>query len=89
MRNINSINGILPPGIIRCNETNPCRDINFENVKVTGWFTLLDYGYITENAFGTSSWSLPNPEFNKTTVEEYSPAKWTDIFLNAHIRRDD
>jgi polygalacturonase len=47
LRNVDSVNGILPPGIIRCNETNPCRDITFDNVKVTGWFTLLNYGYIT------------------------------------------
>jgi hypothetical protein len=88
LRNINSINGILPPGIIRCNETNPCRDITFDNVKVTGWFTLLDYGYITENAYGTSSWSLPNPGLNNTKID-YSPALWSDILLNAHIRRDE
>ncbi len=52
--NVDSINGILPPGIITCNETNPCHDINFDNMKVTGWFTLLNYGYITENVIGTS-----------------------------------
>lgn len=63
LRNIQSTEGILPPGIIRCNETNPCRDFTFENVFVTGWFTLLDYGYITENVIGTSSYSVPNPGF--------------------------
>jgi hypothetical protein len=53
LRNVESTSGILPPGIIRCNETNPCRDFNFENVWVTGWFTALNYGYITENVIGT------------------------------------
>lgn len=88
LRNVDSVNGILPPGIIRCNETNPCRDITFDNVRVTGWFTLLNYGYITQNAIGTSTWSFPNPGFNSTAEDDFSPALWSDILLNAHKRRD-
>lgn len=69
LRNIYSTEGILPPGIIRCNETNPCTDFNFENVYVTGWFTLADYGYITENVVGTSWNAFPNPGF-AASIEE-------------------
>ena len=53
LRNIASTEGVFPPGIIRCNETNPCHGLNFDNVYVTGWFTVLNYGYITENAYGS------------------------------------
>ena len=32
LKNIVSKGGFLPPGIIRCNESNPCYGINFEAV---------------------------------------------------------
>jgi hypothetical protein len=32
LRNIKSTGGLLPPGIIRCNETNPCTGFVFDNV---------------------------------------------------------
>mmetsp|Transcript_11044 Transcript_11044/g.16776 ORF Transcript_11044/g.16776 Transcript_11044/m.16776 type:complete len:144 (-) Transcript_11044:247-678(-) len=38
LRNVEQRGGFFPPGIVRCNETNPCHDINFDNVKVTGWW---------------------------------------------------
>lgn len=53
LRNVVSTEGIFPPGIIRCNATNPCRDFSFESVYATGWFTALNIGYITENVIGT------------------------------------
>ena len=73
LRNIYSTEGILPPGIIRCNESNPCTDFTFDNVIVTGWFTVFGYGYITENVIGTQINSYPSPgfvaadDFNGTT----------------------
>lgn len=39
LRNIVIKDGIFPPGVIRCNSTNPCTDFTFENVTVTGWFS--------------------------------------------------
>lgn len=52
IRNVVSTDGVFPPGIIRCNSTNPCTDFTFENVKVTGWFSYMWLGYITENVVG-------------------------------------
>lgn len=90
LRNVYSTKGILPPGIIRCNETNPCTDFTFENVYATGWFTLLDYGYITENVIGTQVNSYPSPGFVK--AEDFQPAPPKDFsksFLEAIRFRDD
>jgi hypothetical protein len=44
--------------------------MNFENVYVTGWFNLLNYGYITEYAYGSEWLSFPSPGF----LKEQSPA---------------
>jgi hypothetical protein len=38
IRNLTSKSGFLPPGVIRCNETNTCQGINFENVEIKGWW---------------------------------------------------
>jgi polygalacturonase len=62
LRNISSSTGILPPGIIRCNETNPCTGINFENVQMDGWFNNVGIGYIVENAYGSVVNSYPEPD---------------------------
>ena len=32
IKHLRSSGGPLPAGIVRCNETNPCKDINFEDV---------------------------------------------------------
>lgn len=59
LRNVTSDSGILSPGIIRCNETNPCTGFLFENVQATGW--LSDVGYICENVHGNVLNSNPAP----------------------------
>jgi hypothetical protein len=64
LRNIKSTGGLLPAGIIRCNKTNPCTNITFENVEVKSKFwDTLGYGYITEYVEGESNNSFPNPGF--------------------------
>jgi hypothetical protein len=87
LRNIKSTEGILPPGIIRCNATNPCRDFTFENVWVTGWFTYLDYGYITENVIGVQINSFPSPGFQSEAdvlANGFTPAKdWGRLLIEA------
>lgn len=67
LRNITSTGGFLPPGIIRCNETNPCTGFEFTDVQVDGWwnsgiFRLFHIGYISENAYGTQKRSHPSPK---------------------------
>ena len=67
LRNIVSKGGLLPPGIIRCNETNPCTGFVFENVNLSGWLIHKDNGFITENVQGVSINSFPDPHFNAST----------------------
>ena len=52
LNNIRQYGSILPPGIIRCNETNPCTGFVFNNVQATGWWQHLGLGYITEHIDG-------------------------------------
>jgi hypothetical protein len=64
LRNITTIDNVLPAGIIRCNETNPCKNFVFENVNIhSKVWDLLGYGYITENVEGVVSNSHPDPGF--------------------------
>ena len=67
LRDINSTGGFLPPGVVRCNESNPCTDMNFENVNIDGWWKEMGWGFITEYAHGTVENVTPAPvmdEFN-------------------------
>jgi hypothetical protein len=69
LRNIHSRGGYLV-GIVRCNETNPCTDINFENVKHDGFFSDFKYGFITEHVYGSVVDSYPAPNFNSSSTPE-------------------
>ncbi|CDW86325.1 polygalacturonase [Stylonychia lemnae] len=69
LRNIHSVGGFLP-GIVRCNETNPCTDFTFENVKHDGLISDFKYGFITENIFGKVIDSYPAPSFNQSSTNE-------------------
>ena len=68
LRNVHTDYAVLSPGIIRCNETNPCTGFDFDNVTVTGW--LSGEGYITENVEGVSKNSNPIPAFIQSKPEE-------------------
>lgn len=70
LRNIHSQGGVLPPGIIRCNETNPCTDFTFDNVIMDGWFVKSNLGYITENVIGKVINSFPAPKFDGKPVDQ-------------------
>jgi len=62
----------LPPGVLRCNETNPCTGMVFEDVHITGWWDSLlgrllgVNNFITENMEGSVVRSHPNPGFDKS-----------------------
>eukprot|EP00049_Salpingoeca_infusionum_P017791 m.354377 g.354377 ORF g.354377 m.354377 type:complete len:452 (+) comp16994_c0_seq1:307-1662(+) len=60
LRNISSTNGLLSPGIFRCNATRPCTGFVFDNVQAQGsnWPVT---GYICENIKGTVTNSSPIP----------------------------
>ena len=61
LRNVSIHNGVLFPGILRCNATNPCRNFTFDNVHVRDWDIGKSQGYICENIFGSYSNSTPPP----------------------------
>jgi len=52
LSNVRSYDSILPPGIIRCNETNVCKNMIFQNVQAKGWWSLFGLNYITDNIEG-------------------------------------
>lgn len=67
LRNITSTSGFLPPGVIRCNETNPCTGFEFTDVHVDGWwnqgiFKFIQIGYISQFAYGVQTRSRPSPK---------------------------
>ena len=63
LRNVSSTAGWLPPGVIRCNETNPCHGFVFEDVNIEGWFNIFGLDYITENVYGIQKNAYPEPGF--------------------------
>ena len=62
LRNITITDGLLPPGIINCDKTMPCRGFNFENVNASGWWSWVRLGYYTRNVEGTVVNSIPVPK---------------------------
>lgn len=63
LRNVKQYHNILPPGVIRCNETNQCGGFVFDDVTAEGWFNYFGLGYITENIYGEVERSFPAPAF--------------------------
>lgn len=57
-------NSLLPPGIIRCNETVPCSGFVWNNVQSTsfhGLWEFLGLGFISEHVNGVVTNSNPVP----------------------------
>ena len=67
LRNLTSTGGFLPPGVIRCNETNPCKDINFENVDIRGWWEYMHWTFISEYADGNIKSAYPDPSIGNAS----------------------
>ena len=85
LRNIYSKGGLLPPGIIRCNETNPCTGFVFDNVQMDGWYNDYGLGYITENVQGVVINSYPDPGFSMSG--EKPSSSWKTQFGNYLLMR--
>lgn len=64
LQNVETHGGILWPGVIRCNETNPCNGFVFDNVKHHAWWSILGWNYFTDNVNGVVIDSKPVPAFN-------------------------
>ena len=58
LQNVTSDSGWLNAGVLRCAESNPCRDITLDNVHVSGWASSF---YVCENMIGTVTNSTPVP----------------------------
>ena len=71
LRNVTSEGGILPPGIVRCNASNPCQNINFENVQLSGWWRDLNWTFISEYAHGSVVNSYPDPLLNEASEKVF------------------
>lgn len=65
LKNVESTGGLLPPGVIRCNATNPCKDINLIDVKMNGWWKDMNWTFISEYADGKVENVYPDPGFGK------------------------
>jgi hypothetical protein len=63
LRNIDVKGSVLTPGVIRCNETNPCYDFTFDNVHMDAWYNNYNKTFHTENVYGTVINSFPDPGF--------------------------
>ena len=68
--NIQQSGNVLPPGVIRCNETNPCTDFTFNNVNDKSIWTRLNFNYIVENVEGIVSNSSPIPAFTNLVADQ-------------------
>jgi hypothetical protein len=63
LRNVNIYGGLLSPGILLCNQTNPCNNFVFDHVNVYNASQFpIEQGYLCENVNGYAIESnlLPN-----------------------------
>ena len=74
LRNVQQYGTILPPGIIRCNETNLCTGFVFDNVRAHGWWRIFGRNYIVENVIGVSTNTHPDPGFASPDGTDQAPA---------------
>eukprot|EP00056_Hartaetosiga_gracilis_P015980 m.3535 g.3535 ORF g.3535 m.3535 type:complete len:491 (+) comp3576_c0_seq1:3-1475(+) len=68
LRNVDSTNGLLSPGVLRCNATKPCTGIVFDNVHVSGDHWPAD-NFICENMIIETTNTSPRPACNNTTPD--------------------
>lgn len=81
LRNVTSVGGLLSPGIIRCNSTNPCEDINFVDVNVDGWWKDMNWTFISEYAHGSSQRSTPDPFIGPQSDRIFDPFSFVNLML--------
>jgi hypothetical protein len=78
LQNVQQYSTLLPPGVVRCNETNPCTGFVFDNVNADGWWKWFGFNYITENIQGEALFDSPRPAFLDKNGE--SQVSQTDLF---------
>lgn len=71
LKNIESQGGLLSPGIIRCNASNPCNDINLHNIKMDGWWRDMNWTFITEYVDGDVTNVNIDPQYGKKDQRKF------------------
>mmetsp|Transcript_15723 Transcript_15723/g.26505 ORF Transcript_15723/g.26505 Transcript_15723/m.26505 type:complete len:420 (-) Transcript_15723:68-1327(-) len=74
LRNVESHGGFLPPGLIRCNATNPCHNINLDNVNIKGWWEGMKWSFISEYAYGSVNNTYPDPRLGQQSERVFQLA---------------
>lgn len=60
LKNVVIHNSLLFPIVMRCNETNPCLNVTFDNVQARRWVIgNKSKGYVCENVQGQEIYSFP------------------------------
>ena len=79
----------LSPGVVRCSDKNPCKNISWNYVNGHGWWHFIGLNYFTENVNGSVEGSKPIPVFNKTSDEDANLDAKFDIYveLMKHISK--
>lgn len=69
-------NSLLFPIVMRCNETNPCKNITYENVQARGWLIgKRKKGYVCEHIVGQRTNSYPELDCLKS-LDEVEPSRY-------------
>ena len=86
LKNISVKNSLLFPIVMRCNETNPCKNIIFDNVRASGWLLgKKDKGYVCEHVEGYQSNSYPKLDCLKGDISHLQNQKSDDSELNPSV----
>ena len=78
LRNIESRGGFLPPGVIRCNASNPCT-VNLENVDIRGWWEVFNWSFISEYVDGNVVDTYPDPGFGRKSERVFQLVGFENI----------
>ena len=78
---MNLTGGFLSPGVIRCNESNPCTGMNFENVNIEGWWEKMEWSFISEYSYGNVINTHPDPKLGKPSERVFELFTVQNFFI--------
>lgn len=85
MDNVTSVGSLLPPGVMRCNESRSCIGYDFSNLDLQGWWQPYNLSFITEYIDGSVTNSTADPHFGDDSKRVFD--LWT--FDNAYQLTND
>ena len=71
----------LNPGIVRCSDKNPCKNISWNYVNGSGMWHFVGFNYFTENVQGSVEGSKPIPAFNNSSDEDSNLDNKLDFYV--------